>query len=116
MAKESGGAPGLDYATFKSRLDREELTRQQRAPLNLRLELLESFMVTQGSKRGKSAEHPADIWDFKPGSLTIIDLSCPFVDEAGACGMFNICLSLFLETRGDDARIVALDEAHKVRS
>lgn len=56
------------------------------------------------------------IWSFRPGSLTIVDLSCPFVDESAACAMFSICLALFLEERGEDGRIVALDEAHKVRS
>lgn len=55
------------------------------------------------------------IWSFQPGSLTIVDLSCPFVDESAACAMFNICLALFLEDRGASERVVALDEAHKVR-
>ena len=54
------------------------------------------------------------IWSFQPGSLTIVDLSCPFVDESAACSMFNICLALFLEDRGASGRVVALDEAHKV--
>ena len=55
-----------------------------------------------------------DPWLFEPGSLTIVDLSCPFVDESTACALFDICLALFLENRGDVGRIVALDEAHKV--
>ena len=55
-----------------------------------------------------------DIWSFKAGSLTIVDLSCPFVDESAACDLFNICIGLFLEERGDVGRIVVLDEAHKV--
>ena len=56
----------------------------------------------------------ADVWSFKPGTLTIVDLSCPFVDESAACAMFNICLALFLDKRAQAGRIVALDEAHKV--
>ena len=56
----------------------------------------------------------SDIWSFEPGSLTIVDLSCPFVDVSSACALFNISLALFLENRGDVGRIVALDEAHKV--
>lgn len=55
------------------------------------------------------------IWSFQPGSLTIVDLNCPFVDESAACAMFNICLALFLEDREQCERVVALDEAHKVR-
>jgi len=55
-----------------------------------------------------------DIWDFKAGSLTIVDLSCPFVDDGAACVLFNICLALFLKDRSGVGRVVALDEAHKV--
>ena len=65
-------------------------------------------------EREKIAE--AGIWSFEPGSLTIVDLSCPFVDESAACAMFNICLAVFLEDRQQAGRIVALDEAHKVRN
>lgn len=57
----------------------------------------------------------SNIWSFEPGTLTIVDLSCPFVDEGAACAMFNISLALFLEDREKAGRIVALDEAHKVR-
>lgn len=53
-------------------------------------------------------------WQFKPGTLTIVDLSCPFVDENAACALFSICLELFLEDRSSSGRILALDEAHKV--
>jgi len=56
----------------------------------------------------------SNIWSFEPGTLTIVDLSCPFVDEGAACAMFGICLALFLEDRQAAGRIVALDEAHKV--
>ena len=59
-------------------------------------------------------ETKAKTWSFPPGSLTIVDLSCPFVDDSAACALFTICLELFLENRGDVGRVVALDEAHKV--
>lgn len=55
-----------------------------------------------------------EIWSFEAGTLTIVDLSCPFVDESAACALFDICLALFLEERGNVGRIIALDEAHKV--
>ena len=144
MAIESRGAPGLNYAAFKRRLSEETFSAQQSALLNIRLNLLESFMElpdTAGAlyeqearpefaqtKRGRQAEKmwekeqaekvklnkAQNIWSFEPGSLTIVDLSCPFVDEAAACALFNMCLTLFLESRGDVGRIIALDEAHKV--
>ena len=143
MAVENQGAPGLDYDAFRKKVDAEAFTGQQIAPLKLRLELLESFMdrpskTEEGqqaptfpdTKTGRHArsqwfaqrarersiekQSAERAWDFKPGTLTIVDLSCPFVDESSACALFSICLDLFLESRNSASRIVALDEAHKV--
>ena len=47
--------------------------------------------------------------------LTIVDLSCPCITAEAACSLFNICLGLFLEQPTSIGRVVALDEAHKVR-
>ena len=123
MAMKKKDTEGLNYRDFKDRLLLEDFNEGQRAMLYTRLQLLESFMFPrQGIKwlneddaqeRAKIAK--AGIWAFKPGSLTIVDLSCPFVDESAACAMFNICLAIFLEDRLKASRIVALDEAHKVR-
>jgi hypothetical protein len=116
----------FDYRAFKALLDREDLTDGQRVPLSQRLETLESFMAppqgagaTQKKKKAaapaaKPTKPPGNDWTSRAGQLTIVDLSCPCVTPEGACSLFNICLSLFLE---QDARrvgrIVALDEAHK---
>lgn len=110
MAMQSQGSRGLDYKLFKKRLETEKFTKDQLAPLRLRLQLLESFLDTSPKKSSKTA----GIWEFEKGTLTIVDLSCPFVDENDACALFNICLSLFLENRNTSSRLVALDEAHKV--
>lgn len=114
---------GLNYQDFRKTLKAEKFNEAQRTMLDARLQLLESFMfphegiawlnVDDAKERRKIAQ--PGIWSFQPGSLTIVDLSCPFVDESTACAMFNICLSIFLEERGKTSRIVALDEAHKVR-
>lgn len=143
MAVESRGAPGLDYDAFRKKVDAEAFTGQQIAPLKLRLELLESFMnrsskteegqqaptfpdtkagrqarskwfVQKAQERSIEKQSADRVWDFKPGTLTIVYLSCPFVDESSACALFGICLDLFLESRNTASRIVALDEAHKV--
>ena len=66
-------------------------------------------------RKRKASIAKRGIWSFRPGTLTIVDLSCPFVDESAACALFNMCLSIFLDDRQDVGRIVALDEAHKVR-
>ena len=71
--------------------------------------------VEEADRVRRLEEKKHNVWSFQPGSLTIVDLSCPFVDESAACALFNICLALFLENRGDVGRVVVLDEAHKVR-
>ena len=109
----------------------------------MRLSLLESFMCVRDtqdgvaskkprfadSKKGKAAAKEfeededskrraalgkATVWSFEPGTLTIVDLSCPFVDESAACVLFKIVMDLFLAGRAEAGRIIALDEAHKV--
>lgn len=47
--------------------------------------------------------------------MTIVDLSCPCISPETACSLFNICASIFLEQDTKIGRVVALDEAHKVR-
>lgn len=103
---------GFDYTDFQKRLDKVHFTPQQRGPLNIRLDILNSFLDI--SDAVLSDEEKKIMWKFEPGSLTIIDLSCQYVNEADACALFNICLSIFLENREGPGRIVALDEAHKV--
>jgi hypothetical protein len=112
MAKEATGQTGINYASFKCRLNGENLMKGQNGPLKMRLQLLESFRDLPGLRPAKETD--SDLWDFKSGTLTIVDLSCPFVAENDACALFNICLSLFLERRHQGGRLVALDEAHKV--
>ncbi|KAI9800748.1 MAG: hypothetical protein M1833_003164 [Piccolia ochrophora] len=112
MAGEARGVGGVNYQRFKAKLAEEGLTAAQRGPLNLRLDLLESFMIPKempGTRKSKSPK----TFGLEPGTLTIIDLSCPFVDEGSACVLFDICLGIFLERRTGGGRVIALDEAHK---
>jgi hypothetical protein len=67
---------GFQYKKFKKQLDNEELSPGQRSPLNLRLEILESFMAVSQQERS------VDVWDIDAGRLVVVDLSDPFVDEA----------------------------------
>ncbi|KAK1970901.1 hypothetical protein LY78DRAFT_626915 [Colletotrichum sublineola] len=103
LEQQSNGL-AFSYLTFKKKLAKADLTPAQKAPLNQRLDTLESFMAN-----GKGTEKPID-WEPK---LTIVDLSCPCVTAEMACLLFNICLSLFLEKKSRVGRVVALDEAHK---
>lgn len=143
LGLEHNGDPNLIYSRFQAKLSAYDFTPQQKAPLNLRKQLVESFldgllekygirffeesppkevMSLSGQRKARRWEEEQkekrkaqpDIWTSGRGSLTIVDLSDPFVDETGACDMFNICLELFLENHGKGHTLIALDEAHKV--
>ncbi|KAJ5959546.1 uncharacterized protein N7479_006696 [Penicillium vulpinum] len=117
MAIANQGDSGFNYISFKLLLQRETFLKGQLMPLNMRLAVLESFFEpgsVPGASADKSKKHNIDdVWKFPPGTLTIIDLSCPFVGQEDACALFNISVSLFLKNRHDAGRIIALDEAHK---
>ena len=119
MARTNQGRGTFNYNEFKRKIEAEEYVRGQTRPLQMRLDVLESFfepgtVVTKGKK--KPQKSISDIWQFEKGSLTIVDLSCPFVGPDDACALFNICVSLFLKDRAHAGRMIALDEAHKVLS
>jgi hypothetical protein len=117
LAIANQGQSGFNYAAFKLILENEQFLKGQLMPLKMRLSVLESFFEP-GSVVGRDLKVTKTFtssWKFSPGTLTIIDLSCPFVGPDDACALFNICVSLFLKGRRDAGRILALDEAHKVR-
>ncbi|KAK8043857.1 hypothetical protein PG994_012695 [Apiospora phragmitis] len=106
--------PKFSYTEFRRRLTEVGWVRGQEVPLSMRLQLLDTFLapspLTQSTRPAQADE---DIWAFAPGSLTIVDLSDPFVSSDDACALFSICLSIFLEDRSTCGRVVAVDEAHK---
>nr|KMM71091.1 hypothetical protein CPAG_07398 [Coccidioides posadasii RMSCC 3488] len=121
MAQEDGNS-SIDFNKFKSKLAEQALAPNQKSSLNLRMSLLESFLEIEqagGFRRSAKAARSGtarqldEKWKFNEGSLTIVDLSCPFVSANDACALFNICLSVFLKGRGLGNRMIALDEAHK---
>lgn len=136
MAMNDKETRGINFADFEKRIEAVAPNENQRTMLNSRIKLLRSFFLksersnkVNGNTNGQGKQEDIDqadvdkyltkhgdesIWHFNPGELTIVDLSCPFVEEGAACALFNICLELFLEGRGDVGRLVALDEAHKV--
>ncbi|KAF2000365.1 hypothetical protein P154DRAFT_598783 [Amniculicola lignicola CBS 123094] len=94
------------YSKFKQNVKAQLFTDKQNGPLNMRIELLESFIRAQEGK---------DALVGRPGHLTIIDLTDPVVDTELACVLFDICLSVFV-AQTPCAKIVALDEAHNYMS
>ena len=111
MAVEHHGQH-FDYSAFKRQLALENLdARSQTGPMNLRLALLESFLLPSSIKGKKGSG--STVVDPIPGTLTVIDLSDPFVDAPTVCVLFDICLSLIKERRPECGLVIALDEAHK---
>lgn len=121
MAIDNQGGDYFNYARFKHLISQEEFVRGQAHPLRMRMDVLESFFKPEpkpglaSAKVNGTSGKEDDIWKFEKGTLTIVDLSCPFVDADDACALFNICISLFLKDRHKSGRIIAMDEAHKVR-
>lgn len=95
-------------AAFEQLLDQESFAPGQRSMMNMRLNLLRSFLRSNQKTKGID-----NVFESKPGTLTIVDLSDPFIDSATVCLLFEICLGLVKEHRPDAGLVIALDEAHK---
>lgn len=101
----TAGGP-FDYKAFKLLLEKQEFNPAQASMLRMRLNLLESFLDMDGS-----CPEP----QFRPGEITIMDMSCPFVDANTACILFRIGLQRYIQSTGT-GKMIVLDEAHKVFS
>lgn len=97
----------FDYKTFKQHVNNERFEAVQRNMLDMRLDLLESFLDLKGLYK--------DDMLYEPGEITIMDMSCPFVDINTACLMFNCGLQRYMQSKAS-GKLVVLDEAHKVRN
>ncbi|KAI5204463.1 hypothetical protein E4T39_03586 [Aureobasidium subglaciale] len=105
----------FNYATFKANLDNEGLQPGQKVMMDMRLNLLESFLdpsCVKAAKPSKSSKK-SDMFATAPGTLTIVDLSDPFLDSSTTCTLFDILLSLFILSRPESGLLLCLDEAHK---
>ncbi|KAF1349920.1 hypothetical protein BDV97DRAFT_352752 [Delphinella strobiligena] len=104
----------FNYKEFKAALSREMFNPSQKQMMDIRFNLLESFLDMASINSGKQVKpNRIDVFSPQPGTLTIVDLSDPFLDASTACLLFDICLSLFEERRPQSGMTVALDEAHK---
>ena len=117
---KSHNAAGLTSKDFEKFLKLEALNDGPIAMPDTRLELLRSFvyqpMIARNhdpsqkpqfgdDRPGKAAEQQwnqntdahirakifnPDVWKFEPGTLTVVELSDPVMDEGATCAMFNI--------------------------
>lgn len=99
----------FNYFEFRRRLKDMRLDRSQTPFLEQRLDLLDSFLDLKGTDN-----YGGDY--FVDGGVTILDLSCPFVDQATACILFRVAIDLFLGAHPSRGKLVVADEAHKVCS
>jgi hypothetical protein len=111
----SMGNETFDYSEFKRSIERKknsEFTKEQNMPLQLRIQLLEAVLLERQNRRiqgiGSVKHH------FQPGTVTIVDLTDPFINASSASALFDIALSLYLETEVPSGKLLVLDEAHKV--
>lgn len=95
----------FDYGEFKKHIKACRFNPTQDNMLQMRLNLLESFLDMDNS-----CPEP----QFRPGEVTIMDMSCPFVDANTACILFRIGLQRYLQSSAA-GKMIVLDEAHKVR-
>jgi len=94
----------FNYVLFKKYLKKEKFNPAQENMLQIRLDILESFLDMDDS-----CAEP----EFKTGEITILDMSCPFVDPNTACILFRIGLQRYLQSSAA-GKMVVVDEAHKV--
>lgn len=108
------GHDAFNYQRFKQEIANcREFTPQQKGPLDLRIKLLEAMLLECHPKavaeRVKSVKQ-----HFEKGVLTIVDLTDPYINASTASALFDIALSLYLETPIPSGKLLVLDEAHKV--
>lgn len=113
LSIKSGTPSGVNYGDMKIRIATENLTPSQMSFLDMRFSLIEWFLSEFVDRSIKKHAKPIN---YDPGTLLIVDLSCPFVTESDACSLFSIFLQIFLGKRVNHGLIIALDEAHKVCS
>ncbi|KAH8727207.1 hypothetical protein GQ44DRAFT_790040 [Phaeosphaeriaceae sp. PMI808] len=112
IAVEHDGHGTFDYNEFKQRLNDQMFTDKQNGPLQLRIDLLESFLDVKSSRKGgiRKVGGPDDLVG-NASELLIVDLTDPVIDTDMACVLFDTCLSIFLaQTPG--GKVITLDEAH----
>ena len=116
ILRSMGNKP-FDYEKFKRAVEKKkqaEFTKEQNMPLDLRIQLLEAMLLE--CQKGKVESAGSIKAHFKQGEVTIVDLTDPFINSSAASALFDMALSLYLETEIPSGKLLILDEAHKVIS
>ena len=121
MALDPKSVQGFNWDTFCSEMQAQKLDIAQQKHFDMRKALLESFIrkgikgKTGGTQILDHVPNGVDIFDVKSGQLVIVDLTDPMLDASAACSLFDICMSGYVRGKKKHGRVIALDEAHKVR-
>ena len=83
-------------------------------PLDLRIQLLEAMLLE--SQKAKFESAGSIKAHFKRGEVIIVDLTDSFINSSAASALFDMALSLYLETEIPSSKLLVLDEAHKIVS
>jgi hypothetical protein len=116
MGEQHQGAREFDWDDFEFRLNEEKIQAGQRSMLEMRLDVVRSFMprVTKLKQRNKGKlSSKNDSLVGLSGQLTIVDFTDPMLDPETVCVLFDIALTRFVD-RTPGGKVVALDEAHNV--
>jgi hypothetical protein len=122
MAEVHEGASDFNFKHFEKKLAEESLDGKQRMMLNMRLDVLKSFLPPEPVKTyttkvrtgwNASQVEKVDRLYGSPGELIIVDLTDPVLEPEIVCTLFDIALNQFVAST-PGGKMVALDEAHNV--
>jgi hypothetical protein len=102
------------FPQFRAHIDQMEFSPSQRSPLELRLQLLASFLKEDRSNALMFPGSP-DVGTVlrQSNNMVVCDLTDPLFNGDQANGVFAVVLSKFVATPAAHGRLVVLDEAHK---
>jgi DNA helicase HerA-like ATPase len=109
------GNDAFDYQAFKKAVEEKknsEFIKDQKMPLDLRIQLLKAVLLE--CQDGDTKNLTSVKQYFRQGTITVVDLTDPFISASAAGALFDIVLSLYLEIEIPSGKLLVLDEAHKV--
>jgi len=99
------------FAEFRSAVEDEDYREvKQKIGLRQRLDLVERFMAIGGQQTMRIQDRACE-----PGTVLLIDMSDPNLNETDANAVFQVVFEQFHETPTDFGKLAVFDEAHKVQ-
>ncbi|KAI9004533.1 hypothetical protein DFJ74DRAFT_743292, partial [Hyaloraphidium curvatum] len=103
-----------NFAQFRAHIAEMDFTNAQRSPLELRLQLLASFLREDPSNAAYYAGQPDVSAVLRtPDQMVVVDLTDPLFSGEQANGVFAVVMAKFLSCPAAHGRLCVFDEAHK---